>query len=145
MYAYQLVRSVGVLLTSGTPVERDIMELEKQVCSLELAKKLKELGLKQESYFWWFQNARNGNWMMGDASDAIKKDGKKEIPSYSAFTVAELGEMLPREEWGADSMSKKYRVWWKRAPVETDWIENTEADARAEMLVYLLENKLIAA
>ena len=28
------------------------MEIEDQVCSLELAKKLKELGVKQKSLFW---------------------------------------------------------------------------------------------
>ena len=29
------------------------MKLEDQVCSLELAKKLKELGVKQDSLFYW--------------------------------------------------------------------------------------------
>jgi hypothetical protein len=31
------------------------MELEKQVCSLELAKRLKELGVEQQSYFVWVE------------------------------------------------------------------------------------------
>jgi hypothetical protein len=30
-----------------------MISLEKQVCSLELAKRLKELGVKQESLFYW--------------------------------------------------------------------------------------------
>ena len=29
------------------------MKLEEQVCSLELAKELKELGVKQDSMFYW--------------------------------------------------------------------------------------------
>jgi hypothetical protein len=33
------------------------MELEKQVCNLELAQKLKKLGVKQESLFYWRSNA----------------------------------------------------------------------------------------
>ena len=33
------------------------MELEKQVCSLDLAKRLKELGAKQNAYWTWYTNA----------------------------------------------------------------------------------------
>ena len=68
------------------------MKLEDQVCSLELAKKLKELGVKQESlFYWWF--VRND---MGDdvfVSDTKPVNGTE---YWSAFTVAELGEMLPK-------------------------------------------------
>src|SRR2546422_7645806 len=38
-------------LFRSLPVEK--MKLENQVCSLELAKKLKQLSSKQESLFWW--------------------------------------------------------------------------------------------
>ena len=30
-----------------------MMPLEQQVCSYELAKRLEELGVRQESVFWW--------------------------------------------------------------------------------------------
>jgi hypothetical protein len=77
------------------------MELEKQLCSLEFAKRLKELGVKQESAFWWIEGdlIYRGEW--GDPSDdASKRMEQKELDEYmstlfSAFTVAELGEMLP--------------------------------------------------
>lgn len=72
------------------------MELEKQVCSRELAKRLKELGFKQESLFYWAQGLTiypnapfaNSKWRNG---------GKTPLYGYSAFTVAELGEILPLE------------------------------------------------
>jgi hypothetical protein len=38
------------------------MNLNQQVCSLELARKLKELGVKQESYFWWAIGNGWGGW-----------------------------------------------------------------------------------
>ena len=36
-----------------------MISLEKQVCNLELAKRLKELGVKQERYFDWYEGARS--------------------------------------------------------------------------------------
>jgi hypothetical protein len=47
------------------------MELSKQVVSLELAKKLKELGVKQESLFWWRTLTKEDGWEIWDSpSDA---------------------------------------------------------------------------
>jgi len=131
------------------------MELEKQVTSLDISKRLKELGVKQDSLFYW---VREGHHFF-DSKEIQPREPKLEQvkPPYdfpyesvgSAFTVAELGEMIPM--WSCDS--------WK--PAETtnaalkgtwccDFDEDkktrqyaeTEADARGEMLIYLLENKL---
>jgi hypothetical protein len=72
---------------------------------------------------------------------------------FSAFTVAELGEMLRGGNWqvykpflaGDDSWMFQYR--WREGKGSKKKHETitagTEADARAKMLVYLLENKLI--
>lgn len=63
------------------------MPIEKQVCSLELAKRLKELGVKQGSYFYW--NAQH-IWVAAGKDIEYDKDN-----AISAFTAAELGEILP--------------------------------------------------
>jgi hypothetical protein len=74
------------------------MEVEKQVCNLELAKRLKKLGVKQESAFWWEQikvagkNEWHKDWTLAFNSYSKPYDATHIV---SAFTVAELGEMLP--------------------------------------------------
>ena len=72
------------------------MKLGKQVTNLKLSKKLKELGVKQESLFVW----RKHPMMADDASNAwnlVYLDGFTHYQKgdVSAFTVAELGERLP--------------------------------------------------
>jgi hypothetical protein len=62
----------------------------------------------------------------------------------AAFTVAELGEMLPETYY---SGSNQFGSYWCSTVNVTDrtFVADTEADARAKMLIYLVENKLIAA
>lgn len=73
------------------------MKIEDQVCSLEQAKKLKELGVAQESYFNWVC-------VMPDPTgeryyyDVMGIFDKEETPTEiiaSAFSVWQLGLMLP--------------------------------------------------
>jgi hypothetical protein len=70
------------------------MKLEQQVVSLELAKKLKELGVKQESLFYWNRHKSEISWGLSQTN--CSKISHWE--TISAFTVAELGELLPRIE-----------------------------------------------
>lgn len=128
------------------------MNIESQVCSLELAKRLKELGVKQKSFFKY----------------EVKKDGYLTIyhskatscanEYYSAFTVAELGEMLPHS-LQADTASKNNSILEINKNLNNRWIlvyavhsnlppticiiDDNEANARAKMLISLIENSLI--
>jgi len=43
-----------------------MIPLEKQVVSLELARRLKELEVKQESYFYWSVDKHSGNTWLTD-------------------------------------------------------------------------------
>lgn len=138
------------------------MNLEKQVCSLELAKRLKELKFKQESLFYHVRltdtpDARE-HWLLRD-----RKWGVGALEEYSAFTVAELGQLLPDELCDEDEDLPYFLTSEKRSDPDY-WVlyykQNdrgllgglngplhieaaTEADARAEMLIYLIEHKLI--
>ena len=108
------------------------MKLEQQVCSLELAKQLKELGFKQESLFWW-QDCGDGTveLMYG------KTDSNFGIPVqyyYPAYTVAELGEMLPL---GYASWRNRKDFMCQDHLEELEIRAETEVDARAKMLIYL--------
>lgn len=120
------------------------MTLESQVCSLELAKKLKELGVKQESDFYY-------------TKFGLQFRPFPDNREFSAFTVAELGEMLPQEiddfegdnqVWYALYSAKSpdyWSIYYKNQDRRFRKVINadTEANTRAKMLIYLLENKLI--
>ena len=127
------------------------MKLEEQVVSLELAKKLKELGVLQKSVL---------NWASTTTEDKKSKYGLRWVHEirqggiigkydYSAFTVAELGEMLPQgysSWWHAKQDGQGTTLYCCADSHYDDSIvfeDNTEADARAKMLIYLIENKLI--
>lgn len=75
------------------------MELSKQVCSRELAEKMKELGFPINSHFFWQKCENNdeedkeyGEWYVVDKGELYFKNYGKEL---SAYSVAELGEMMP--------------------------------------------------
>ena len=109
------------------------MKLSEQVCALEQAKKLYALGVERRSLFYHF-HGRIEHEAFGSEY-------------YSAFTVAELGVMCNSEvyTWRTGSVNSEYANW--------EWIDEggqngmgvyaTEAEARAAMLIYLLENNLV--
>lgn len=69
----------------------------------------------------------------------------REEPDYfSAFTVAELGDLLPYVAMGGYLMTFKGDSDWACAyGVSYTVRSTTEADARAKMLIYLIENQLM--
>lgn len=69
---------------------------------------------------------------------------KDMFPHYSAYTVAELGEILSSYRQGImPSWNANFDHGWYFKGHGYTIHENTEADARAKMLIYLLENNLI--
>lgn len=127
------------------------MKIENQVCALEQAKRLKELGVSQDSYFHY------GDHLEGIAETWMHEGNEDTF--YSAYTVAELGVMLPAtiegyqlRQWtipytiglGNISYGMQYRL------VPNKIIEvipqqpvygQTEAEARAKLLIAIIEGE----
>lgn len=130
------------------------MKLSEQVCTLEQAKKLYALGVERRSLFYHF-HGRIEHEAFGSEY-------------YSAFTVAELGVMLQKGEIGIPVYESEINTsseTFTTVSIET-WItpnifncaivnkefpdrvykeckSRYEAEARAAMLIYLLENNLV--
>ncbi|MCH7604997.1 hypothetical protein IID24_03345 [Patescibacteria group bacterium] len=103
------------------------MKSEQQVCNMKLAKRLRELGVPQESWWSWWDKLVGGSPRLVFKGQIVTRDG---ATVAAAFTVAELGMRLPHKKYD-DKMWKQ--IW--------EWEENgfSEADARAKMLIYLIE------
>lgn len=126
------------------------MKLEQQVCSLDLAKRLKELGVKQESYFYWSGTEQFG-FLVRPFEDRFQYP---EAINLSAFTVAELGEMLPdavatyrykTEDEDPNTWACIKYVPGNHSTYEYVCHADTEANARGKCLIYLLEQGMIKA
>lgn len=129
------------------------MNLEDQICSFNLARKLKKLGVKQESLFYWYLGTFEPFVDYFECGNIHRDYALPEI-ICSVFTVAELGEMLPRI-----INNKKIYFYSSFKTRDLDYVveyagyldhklgksgyDKNEANARAKMLIYLIENKLI--
>jgi len=140
------------------------MDLTQQVCSLKYARKLQELGVKQDSLFYWISigilNNKHVGWRLELSHNCNCEEPLIAQEYYSAYTVAELGELLPFKiysnpipnpfELKINKLENKWEVYYlayeSRELNNTDLCPtinaNTEANARASMLIYLLENNL---
>ena len=129
------------------------MNLSQQVVSLDLAKRMKELGAPQESLFYWYFHSGNGDglktWFYIPRSmwSIVQgRDGNFDNSYISAYAAAELGEMLPEGYWTV----KRDNKWWGfEGETENEGQEDSlscadiESNARAKMWIYLKENNLL--
>lgn len=116
-----------------------------QFVSLDLARKMAELGFKQDSMFYWCR-------IDGIDYPQLVWSLDRSIPDLacericSAYSVAELGEMLPVGfTYYRRHMSNEWEIfnWCFKGVLIPEMRSNTEVDARSKMLIYLAQNKLI--
>ena len=145
-----------------------MLSLEQQVISLALAQTLKALGVAQESLYVWSVP------VPARAKDEVERKAVERVgtglyeataawtdvfDTYAAFTSVELGALLPavieiegRDRWlriekdDGVSAPSVWRVQYEEEGQEVgpSFEAEREADARAQVLIYLLEHHLLA-
>ena len=146
-----------------------ILTLEEQVSSLESSKRLKELGCPQESLFYWRVLPDGRSSLLNalerkleelnlglarlNANDEYDRIWGRDTYLVSAYTVAELGELLPQDLYtykqiytGGLNVAKGTH-WFgtgREGTIGYNRLEHAlkEAEARSKMLIYLLEQGL---
>ena len=115
------------------------MELESQVPTLELCKKLKELGYPQnQDLFVWSEVGKIPQILM--RSTGIAEFGEV---LCVAPTVAELGEWLAKFFLWYRSQPVIMKEGWKHHEQKLKLIPIDEANIRAGALIWLVENDYI--
>ena len=115
------------------------MKIEDQVASVGPSKKLRELGVKQDSIWYWNDYITSKPSLSEGKrfEDKLATDGTYIQYSVSAFTVAELGDMLPI--WVTSERDNEGGFFVRSEDAVHNTSEKTEADARAKMLIYLIK------
>lgn len=141
------------------------MKLSDQVCTLQQANKLKELGITQFSLFYHIDNMVKQIGYEGikqrkdiaNIHDGIPVDAGV-VRYYSAFTTSELGLLLPdmlttHLQYELVFIKEADDQWLCRYvrgnnmcdlhPSAPTGVGETESEVRAEMLISLLKEKII--
>ena len=110
-------------------------------------KRLKELEVKQESHFSWYPIAgdRVALWTIEEFHHTTGY-ARGDRTSYAAFTVAELGALLgkaPRDEFVEAYLDVMSLLHEQLDMSQMAHNLITQPDIPAQMLIYLLENKLV--
>jgi len=113
--------------------------IEDKVVSLELAKRMKELGWDYETERWWaIFDAESGE--LGNIKEIANLKGDFE-DCISAPDVIEVGDELPCGYYSIREEIGKWECWLRTEKQKVEG--NTEAEARGKMWCYLKEKKLI--
>lgn len=136
-----------------------LADIEGIICSVELAKKLKEIHVPQQSIFYWLSNLTRDTWHSSMRHGFNKKYHSEAL---SAFTSEELSKFLPftvkidgKKNYLTSHVGHTYNMintWigYHEHDEETsidiitiDFDAKKEVDARAKMLIYLIEKGLV--
>ena len=139
-----------------------ILPLEQQLTSLEISKQMAELGFVQDSLWYWYceevadiPSEHGGSihkWELAHFHEGNMPIFDDELEFYSAYTVAELLNMLPncitKDETRKQCIVYNFKGLWN-----VDYCKNLfcgdvqtydvhTSDALAKMLIHLNQNNL---
>lgn len=132
------------------------------VTNLELSKEIHRLGVRRQSVFYWELGERFGSKKKIHLVTHEERKSGGEWTYYPAYTATEIGKMLSANfnEWsqgwddsgciwkfqfgerGCGSMIQGFGRNFYATEMEDDW-ENSEANARACLLIHLLLERII--
>jgi hypothetical protein len=136
------------------------MNIEKQVCDIEQSKKLKDFGIEQDGHYCYLENSASKidfgdvNYMferhIQDYEHSVHPDGfdgSFKEQSWIAYTGTELGAMIGNySSLKIDLWQGLKDIWLARVGFkELVFSVPNEARARAELLIYLLQNEILSA
>ena len=121
------------------------MELKEQVCTIQQAVKLKELGIDQIGIFshQWVINTFGGKQLETPVYERWKMSETLTNHQWaSAFTVSELGVMLGL--FVKEVFYHRPSKHWTQTPNMNPDMFKTQAEAYANYLIYAIENKYMS-
>ena len=140
-----------------TFIDGDQNGTSEHVCSLELAKQLAILGVKQESLFYWvvdpYLSHGKGYPLYYSEQVHIQSSDWQYYEfkeHYSAFTVSELGILIGGCYYTRYNCDNHWEVWCLtggddsilRDETRQPFQFKTEADARATLLIHLIKKEV---
>lgn len=128
------------------------MTIEDQVCTLEQSYRLVELVANQDSLWVWCESRQTAFSGVRIIRRHEAESAMQEPPAFqlkfmiAAYTCAELGVILGEQSVCVSPTlfgSHKGGHLWEVSPIDTDKITQfpTEAQARAALLIHLIETK----
>lgn len=135
------------------------MKPEKMVCNMKLAKQLKDMGIRQDSMFYWIPVQRTGTLVYArcilddtfqiqtyvDLENLQNIEPHYKYGTYAAFTSEEIARKIPHGLTHTKRHANKFYVYFLDSQGEIVNYEDdeTEANARAKMLITLTKNNFI--
>jgi hypothetical protein len=134
------------------------VKFEDKVCILEQAKKLVELGVILDTEKYWVTEASDTiDTTLINRSQIVEADAMGWLNPVPAPDVAELGELLHKNCFVvsyADARTYVYNDerWWDLDLISNDYARDisesilekaTEAQARCQVLIWLIENEYL--
>ncbi len=108
--------------------------LEKQVCTLKWAQRLKEIGVRQDTFFHWVYDKKNERWDVAWADEWDEED-----VYCAAFTAQDFVDLFPKLFKFARN-DKEWKFYCEYADMHLN-DENNLADVFARILVSITKNK----